>query len=167
MAMMSAGGRTAMIAGGALALALLGFTLPARVEFAVCNQTFDVVNVAIGQQADGSFRSEGWWTVGANQCANVIREELRSRYIYVYAIDVFGQPLLAGTQSLCVGDKRFVIDSETDCWQRGYRAADFVEVDTQESPRWTVFLRTNEAGTTQITPAIPTTDPAGGTTDSE
>ncbi|HTM78105.1 MAG TPA: DUF1036 domain-containing protein, partial [Devosia sp.] len=110
-----------LLAGTAFALALLALTQPARAEFAVCNQTFDVVNVAIGQQVEGSFRSEGWWTVGANQCANVIRTELQSRYIYVYAIDVFGQALLAGTQSVCVGDKRFVIDQETDCWQRGYR----------------------------------------------
>ncbi|HTM77562.1 MAG TPA: DUF1036 domain-containing protein, partial [Devosia sp.] len=71
--------------------------------------------------------------------------------------------LLAGTQSVCVGDKRFVIDQETDCSQRGYRAANFVEVDTQQSPRWTVFLRTNDAGTTELAPAAEATPPVAPT----
>ena len=73
----------------ALAIVLCS-TAAARAEFSVCNQTLDVVNVAIGQQRDDVFRTEGWWTIGSNQCANVIREDLRTRYVYVYATDVFG-----------------------------------------------------------------------------
>ena len=79
----------------------------ARAEFTVCNQTLDVVNLAIGQEVhEGSeliWQTEGWWTVGANQCAKVIRDELVSRFIYVYATDVFGQPLLNGTTPVVRG----------------------------------------------------------------
>ncbi len=112
----------------------------ARAQFTVCNQTLDVVNLAIGQEVDQAFQTEGWWTIGANQCADVIREELANRFVYVYANDVFGQPVLNGTIEMCVGPKRFVIRGEESCWQRGYKAAKFFEVDTQAVERWTVFL---------------------------
>jgi hypothetical protein len=88
----------------------------------------------------GSRQTEGWWTVGANQCAEVIREELANRFIYVYANDVFGQPILSGTTEMCVGKKRFVIRGIESCWQRGHLAVKFYEVDTQAVERWTLFL---------------------------
>lgn len=112
----------------------------AKAQFAVCNQSFDVVNVAIGQQEAEVFATEGWWTIGTNQCANVIQDVLQNRYIYVYATDVFGQPLLDGATTMCVGPKRFKIDGVADCWRRGYQGADFFEVDTQATERWTIFL---------------------------
>ena len=122
-------------------MVLLGLSaLPARAEFIVCNQTLDVVNVAIGQQADTAFRTEGWWTIGSNQCATTIRGDLKYRYVYVYADDVFGQPILDGTTPMCIGTKRFVIDGSEACWQRGYIEANFLEVDTQQVQRWTLFL---------------------------
>lgn len=123
------------------ALMLQGLTAqPARAEFTVCNQTLDVVNVAIGQQADTAFRTEGWWTIGSNQCATTIRGDLKYRYVYVYADDVFGQPILDGTTPMCIGTKRFVIDGSEACWQRGHIEASFLEVDTQQVQRWTLFL---------------------------
>lgn len=123
------------------AMMLVGLsTMPARAEFTVCNQTLDVVNVAIGQQADTAFRTEGWWTIGSNQCATTIRGDLKYRYIYVYADDVFGQPILEGTTPMCIGTKRFVIDGSEACWQRGHIEASFLEVDTQQVQRWTLFL---------------------------
>jgi uncharacterized membrane protein len=119
---------------------------PARAQFTVCNQTLDVVNVAIGQEVSDAFQTEGWWTVGANQCADVIREELANRFIYVYANDVFGQPVLHGTIDMCVGPKRFVIRGIESCWQRGHTAVKFFEVDTQAVERWTVFLTSPGGG---------------------
>lgn len=127
----------------ATAFAALGvalFAAPARAEFSVCNQTLDVVNVAVGQQGPEAFTTEGWWTIGSNQCALVIREELRNRYVYVYATDVFGQPILKGTQSMCIDPKRFTIDGIDSCWRGGHLEAKFLEVDTQAVERWTLFL---------------------------
>ena len=119
-------------------LALLPGT--AAAQFAVCNQSFDVVNVAIGQDSGTEFETEGWWTIGPNQCANVIREELTSRYIYVHAQDVFGQPVLGGTTRMCVSPRRFQIRRIEDCWARGHVSAGFIEVDTRHTERWTLFL---------------------------
>jgi uncharacterized membrane protein len=124
----------------------LWLTSAAKAEFAVCNQTLDVVNIAVGQEVrEGShafWQTEGWWTVGANQCVNVIRDELVNRYIYIYATDVFGQPLLNGTTPMCVGTRRFVIRDNKECWVNGRIEAPFFEVDTQKTERWTLFLGT-------------------------
>ncbi|RLJ36302.1 putative membrane protein [Litoreibacter meonggei] len=115
-------------------------TNAAHAEFAICNQSFDVVNVAIGHDVDGAFQTEGWWTIGTNQCANVIRDELESRYIYVYAQDVFGKPILNGTTTMCIEAKRFTIRGISSCWSRGHIQARFIEVDTEKTQRWSLFL---------------------------
>lgn len=122
-----------------LLLTLLGIGA-ARADFSVCNQTLDVVNVAIGHKVGQAFRTEGWWTIGSNQCARVIREDLESRYIYVFANDVFGQPLLQGTTPMCLGTGKFSIDGAEACWQRGDKMAKYVEVDTKSVSDWTFFL---------------------------
>lgn len=131
---------TAIRALPVAAVIWLGVSARAAAQFTVCNQTLDVVNVAIGQEVDQAFQTEGWWTIGANRCADVIREELVNRFIYVYANDVFGQPVLNGLDEMCVAPKRFVIRGAESCWQRGYKAAKFLEVDTQAVERWTLFL---------------------------
>jgi uncharacterized membrane protein len=112
----------------------------AAAEFAICNQSFDVVNVATGQFERGDFVTRGWWTVGPNQCANVIKEVLQSRYIYVFAQDVFGNIILNGSTPMCVGTGKFVVTGVEDCLLRGLLEASFVEVDTQRTERWTLFL---------------------------
>ena len=124
------------------ALIFMGFALasPARAAFAVCNQTFDVVNVAVGQSEQGEFITRGWWTIGPNQCANVIKEQLTARYIYVFAQDVFGQEILFGTTPMCIGPKAFKITGERDCLARGHLSVNYLEVDTLRTERWTLFL---------------------------
>ncbi len=124
--------------------AFLGFLfcapMAAVAQFAVCNQSFDVANVAIGQYEDTEFVTRGWWTIGPNQCANVIRDQLTSRYIYVFAQDVFGNEMLQGASPMCIATKRFVIQGEAGCLLRGHLDANYLEVDTQKTERWTLFL---------------------------
>lgn len=131
--------RSALISLAALAgwIFVVG---PAHAEFTVCNQTLDVVNLAVGQEVDRTFQTEGWWTVGANQCVNVIRDELSNRYIYIYATDVFGHAILSGSTDMCIEKRRFSIRGIDDCWRNGHIAARFYEVDTQAQVRWTFFL---------------------------
>ena len=122
--------------GGLLVL----FAGMARAQFAVCNQSFDVINVAVGLDVDDDWQTSGWWTVGPNQCANVVKEELTARYIYIYAQDVFGQSLTTGTTQMCISSKRFEIRGRENCWTNGHIAAGFIEIDTQRTQRWTLFL---------------------------
>ncbi len=127
-------------------MALTAVPLAARAQFSICNQTFDVVNVAIGQYDLDAFETSGWWTIGPNQCANVIDEQLRARYIYVFAQDVFGKSVLTGATPMCVAPDRFEIRGETDCLIRGFIEARFLEVDTQRTERWTLFLNPPPGG---------------------
>ena len=124
----------------AMAAAMMVVPERARAAFAVCNQSFDVVNVAIGQYEDDNFVTRGWWTIGPNQCANAIKESLTARYIYVFAQDVFGNEIMNGSTPMCIGTNRFVIRGVEDCLIRGHLSANFIEVDTQQTERWTLFL---------------------------
>ena len=129
----------------------LGAAVPAVAAFKLCNQSYDVLNIAIGQanpaqrdstpdQGQEAFVTRGWWRVAPNQCATLTRESLKSRYFYVFAADVFGKEALSGTVTLCLAPRRFVIDRQGDCLLRGYLEARFLEVDTQEQSDWTVFV---------------------------
>jgi len=137
-----------------LALVLLILTgasaLPAKAQFAVCNQTLDALNLAIAKAApNGVIVSEGWWTIGANRCVDVIKDELANQYVYVYATDVFGQSILSGDFTgfeMCVASKRFTIEGTDSCWQRGFDTVRFMEVDTKEQVRWTLFLKQPDSG---------------------
>ena len=117
---------------------------PAMAQLMVCNQSLDVLNVALGFEETGEFQTEGWWSIGANRCSSVVRQSLTGRYYYLYAEDVFGQPVLSGAVPACVGAKRFKISGTSGCWVRGLREAPFAEVDTQSQSRWTVFLKSSE-----------------------
>ena len=122
---------------------------PASAQFAVCNQTLDALNLAVATETNGVFSSEGWWTIGANRCVDVIKDELVSRYIYVYATDVFGQPILPADvqgSDMCVGVKGFEISGTDSCWTRGYMKVRFMEVDTKQQVRWTLYLKEPDPG---------------------
>lgn len=121
--------------------AIVSVPSTARANFQFCNQTLDVVNVAVGTYDADAWATSGWWTVGPNQCANVIEDSLTSRYIYVYARDVFNASMLPGTTSMCVDPSEFRIRGREDCLIRGHISARFHEVDTRRSERWTFFLR--------------------------
>lgn len=129
-------GRSAALA----AVILSAVPAAVRAQFAVCNQTFDVVNVAVGAFEDEAFRTRGWWTIGPNQCANVIQDVLAARYVYVFAQDVFGKTILSGSAPMCIAPDRFEIVGEADCLVRGFLEARFHEVDTLRTERWTLFL---------------------------
>lgn len=120
---------------------LLASIMPASAAFTVCNQTSDIANVAIGEQVEGQMRTEGWWAIAANRCADVIKVKLANRYIYVHAVDVQGRPVLKGSVALCVDTKKFQISGKDDCWQRNHLRGLFTEVDTQSSDNWTLFLK--------------------------
>ena len=117
---------------------------PAMAQLMVCNQSLDVLNVALGFEETGEFQTEGWWSIGANRCSSVVRQSLTGRYYYLYAEDVFGQPVLSGAVPACVDAKRFKISGTSGCWVRGLREAPFAGVDTQSQSRWTVFLKSSE-----------------------
>jgi len=123
-----------------VALMLVTLGAPAQSEFILCNDSFDMLNVALARDPGSGFVSEGWWTVAPGRCAALLRGTIDSRYIYLHAIDVFSQPVLEGDVTFCVGEEGFRIAGEQDCWLRGHIAAGFVEIDTGQAERWITFL---------------------------
>lgn len=123
------------------ALAVFAWPGAVRAELQLCNQSFEVLNVALAVPGDGQdFTTRGWWRVAPNQCATLWREILQSRYYYIFAADVFGNEVLSGSIPMCVAPRRFEIAGQQDCLLRGYLDARFAEVDTEAQPSWTVFV---------------------------
>jgi uncharacterized membrane protein len=131
--------------GGAIVAAALVWGGSARAGFSVCNDSFDVLNLAVAYDPGSGFISEGWWTIAPNRCVAVIRDRIVSRYVYVFATDVFNQALLGGAAAFCVDDGRFRIPGAGECWTRGHVAAGFAEVDIGEAEHWTLVLNTTGA----------------------
>lgn len=119
---------------------LVGGVLPAHAEFRVCNKTKYLLNIAVGYAAGQDFATEGWWSVTPNSCATPIKTLLADRYLYLYASDVDAVDVLKGAVSMCVNRVKFKIFGVADCWRRGLQAVNFSEIDTLNSPDWTVFL---------------------------
>lgn len=131
---------TGRIAAGLFG-ALAGFGIqPADAGLRVCNGSLDLVNVAIGYETDDGIRTEGWWTVTANACSQVIQGVLTETRYYLHVADGFGESRLSGDISLCIRDEKFVLYDGDQCWQRGLIAADFFQVDTEGAQDWTVLL---------------------------
>ena len=126
-----------------LVVALWALPGPGRADFIVCNDSFDVLNVAVAHDPGDGFASEGWWTITPNRCVDVIRSRIRSRYVYVFATDVFNQPVLEGLAAFCIDEGRFRIAGREACWSRGHLAADFAEIDIGETRDFILFLNTS------------------------
>jgi uncharacterized membrane protein len=124
---------------------------PAHAEFRVCNQTINLINIAVGLPRDGVFKIEGWWTVPANSCITPVKEDLKSQYVYIHALAVTGEDLLKGEWDMCIKPEKFTYtrigDEEWNCWAKGYQKAKFAEVDTGEMAKsWTVFIQQQRPG---------------------
>ena len=115
---------------------------PALAEFKVCNQTLSLYNVAIGTEKEGTFQTEGWWTLSANECVSPITEDLASRDVYVFATNIYCDDAFNGEITMCLDrHKHFEITGTDNCWLRGHEAARFKEVDTHSSNSWTIFIQ--------------------------
>jgi uncharacterized membrane protein len=131
---------------GAAALAagvFLAQCAAAAADFTVCNQTLDIANVAIAESGGGALESRGWWVIAPNRCADLIKGKLKSRYVYVHAVDGRGLAMLDGGARFCTASRQFRVTGGEACWQRGYTIGKFKEVDTKDAQSWTLFLREN------------------------
>ncbi len=117
------------------------WSAPALADFRVCNKTRSLINLAVGANAGDQFSTEGWWTVTPGSCATPIRGPLTGRYLYLYATDIDGADVLKGSVSMCIDRGKFKVYGTENCWRRGLQAVTFAEIDTQDAPDWTTFLK--------------------------
>lgn len=136
----------ALLAGVLASMLVTGGSAPAHADFKVCNQTLNLLNLAVGYEVGPDlYKTEGWWTLAANSCVALIKRPLESRYVYVYGTDIYGDEAVVGTTPMCINPKQVFVadDAENDCWLRGYEGVQFLEVDTRNASNWTMFIRDN------------------------
>lgn len=122
----------------------------------VCNQTANVVSIAVGYKATEDWRSDGWWLAEPGKCAIVYTGDVAARrYYYIYAADDVGGGAWQGEHGMCTRDETFTIFGAGNCLARGYDQTGFFEVDTQNKADWTLQLTeaniTTETGTDDLT----------------
>ncbi len=113
---------------------------PANADLRVCNQTHNLVSIALGYPTERGWQSEGWWVAGPGNCAIVYKGDLSSRYYYIFAADDVGGGVWDGKVYMCTQDDVFTIFGVEDCLARGYERTGFFEVDTQNRSDWTLQL---------------------------
>lgn len=116
----------------------------------LCNKTDYLVWAATGQLNDDQFESRGWTRVPVGECAQVINQNLDSRYYFFYAeavtqngdvaVEAGRRKIWGGEKPLCSKPTRFAIKGDEDCTARGFDRHNFAEIDTGSARRWTVNL---------------------------
>ena len=117
-----------------LALGLVASIAPgmALASLEICNATETEQSVAIGHMVDGTWTSEGWWNIGAGECADVLTAPLDNRYYY-YRSEIPGGVFEGEGYEFCITDDVFTIQGQDRCEARGYNSAAFSAIDTGET----------------------------------
>jgi uncharacterized membrane protein len=103
------------------------------------------IGVAVGYRDEQAQQwvTEGWWNVLSHACETLLRQKLSGKYYYLYAIDYDRGGAWEGKDpryAMCLSDKSFTITGLADCGKRGYKAAQFLEVDTGQAASFTIRL---------------------------
>ena len=128
---------------------LLATATPAHAELRVCNETANLVSLALGYRAERGWMSEGWWQAPPGDCRTIYQGDLQRRFYYLYAVDDIGGGAWDGQVFMCTRDETFTIFGVEDCLARGYERTGFFEIDTQNRTDWTLQL-TESAGAPSI-----------------
>jgi uncharacterized membrane protein len=129
--------RTALLSSFAI---LLLTASPSLAAFKVCNKTALPVRAAIGRFDGTRWSSQGWWTVKARDCTDILTGPLQARYYYLYASDG-GAGTWDGKFHFCAAPaKSFKAEGRGDCAKRGFDSRGFFQIDTGRNPDWTQNL---------------------------
>jgi uncharacterized membrane protein len=117
---------------------------PVCAGLTVCNKTGRTLIVADGRYNGVHWVSEGWTTLRADKCSELIQGPLTARFYYLFASD--------GVFKMWNGDKKFcvsAIGSFSDtvrgaCESRGLSQRGFREIDTGAHLDWTYTISNAE-----------------------
>ncbi|WP_137153142.1 DUF1036 domain-containing protein [Devosia sp. FKR38] len=144
--------RLGMTLIGTMLGSLAFFATPARADLRVCNETTNLVSVAMGYRADRGWMSEGWWQAAPGDCRVLYQGDLQRRFYYIYAADDQAGGAWDGSVFMCTRDETFTIFGVEDCLARGYERTGFFEIDTQNRTDWTLQLTENADGPAVVGP---------------
>ncbi|WP_371136085.1 DUF1036 domain-containing protein [Devosia sp.] len=137
---------------GATLASLAFFATPARADLRICNETANLVSVALGYRAERGWMSEGWWQAPPGDCRVLFQGELQRRFFYIFAADDVAGGAWDGSVFMCTRDETFTIFGVEDCLARGYERTGFFEIDTQNRSDWTLQLTETAAGPAVVGP---------------
>jgi uncharacterized membrane protein len=99
--------------------------------YTVCNDSRDVLLVALGQVEGGKPVSRGWWTVQPGACAKAVTTPLKSNAVYLLAKKKGGAALVSGSKKFCTSPVIFDIQGAENCAARGFTEQDFAATVTK------------------------------------
>lgn len=137
-----------------LVSSLLFFAVPAKADLRVCNETGNLVSVALGYRAERGWMSEGWWQAPPGDCRVLYQGNLERRFYYIFAVDDVGGGAWDGSVFMCTRDETFTIFGVEDCLARGYERTGFFEIDTQNRTDWTLQLTENAGNPSVVGPDV-------------
>lgn len=126
--------------------------IPAKADLRVCNETANMLSVALGYRAERGWMSEGWWQAPPGDCRVLYQGDLERRFYYLFAADDIGGGAWDGAVFMCTRDETFTIFGVEDCLARGYERTGFFEIDTQNRTDWTLQLTENASGPAVVSP---------------
>ena len=144
--------RLGMTLIGAMLASLAFFATPAYADLRVCNESSNLVSVALGYRAERGWMSEGWWQTPPGDCRVLYQGDLERRFYYLFAVDDIGGGAWDGSVFMCTRDETFTIFGVEDCLARGYERTGFFEIDTQNRTDWTLQLTESATGPAVVGP---------------
>jgi uncharacterized membrane protein len=125
--------RALVIASGISFPSLLALALPgaAHADLTLCNNSGEMVRVAVGYSAADGPVSGGWWTFDPNECGRLVSDDQvvdRTTY-WVYAEQLDGGGTWEGDMRMCTTRQKspFTIHL-AGCADRGFVVHNFSEV---------------------------------------
>ena len=99
--------------------------------YTVCNETRDVLLVALGQMEAQKPVSRGWWTVQPNACAKAVTTPLNTDSVFLLAQKKNGGTLVGGAQKFCTTVVAFEIRGAENCATRAFTESGFAATPTK------------------------------------
>jgi uncharacterized membrane protein len=99
--------------------------------YTVCNDSREVLLVALGQTDGGRAVSRGWWTVQPGACAKAITAPLKNDAVYLLGQKKGGSVLAGGPKVFCTTIAVFDIRGAGNCAGRGFSEQGFAMTPTK------------------------------------
>ena len=99
--------------------------------YTACNETGDVLLVALAQMEGGKPVSRGWWTVQPGGCAKAVTTPLNSDAVWLLAVRKNGGTAVGGPQRFCTTSAAFEIRGAENCADRGFAETGFAATQTK------------------------------------
>lgn len=99
--------------------------------YTACNETRDVLLLALGQIEGGRPVSRGWWTVQPGACAKAVTRPLNTDAVYLLALRKSGGTLVGGGMHFCTTAAAFEIKGADNCSGRGLADNGFAATPTK------------------------------------